>query len=83
MAATVTLPICCVCKQVSDERIGAAAQGEWTQLQTVLDRYHMSQDGFRLSHTYCPSCYKRQARAWRVPSTAPLPAQAGSSKRAS
>jgi hypothetical protein len=67
MVATVTLSICCVCKKVSDERIGTHV--EWTNLHAYLVRHHIDQDGVQLSHTYCPSCYKRQARAWRVPST--------------
>jgi len=68
MAALVTLPICCVCNQVPDEDIGASSQKEgWTALELYLNRHPMDQAGFQLSHTYCPSCFKRQARAWRVP----------------
>ncbi len=72
MAVTPTLPICCVCGQVSDGRAGASVEVEWTQLQTYLDRHRIDQNGIRLSHTYCPSCYKKQARVWQVPPTAPL-----------
>jgi uncharacterized protein (UPF0212 family) len=72
MAVTQILPICCVCGQVSDRRAGASVEGEWTQLQTYLDRHHIDQTSIRLSHTYCPSCYQQQARVWRVPPHAPL-----------
>lgn len=70
MATITTLPICCQCKQVSDERIGASAEVGWTHLQTYLDRHHIDQGGVQLSHTYCPSCYDKQARAWFLPSAA-------------
>jgi hypothetical protein len=72
MTVISTLPICCICGQVSDEQAGASVEVEWTQLQTYLDRYHMDQASIRLSHTYCPSCYKKQAQVWRVLPTAPL-----------
>jgi len=72
MAVLSTLPICCVCGKVSEERAGASVEVEWTQLQTYLDRHRIDQDAIRLSHTYCPSCYKQQARVWQVHLPSPL-----------
>jgi hypothetical protein len=74
MAVTLILPICCVCGQVSDRGVDASVQGEWTELQTYLDRHRIDQTGIRLSHTYCPSCYKQQARVWQIPPDVPLSA---------
>ena len=68
MIATITLPICCMCKQVSEEEVGPPAQVDWTPLEIYLYRHHLGQDDVRLTHTYCPSCFEIQARAWRVPS---------------
>ena len=75
MTMTPTLPICCVCGQVSYERAGASVvEVEWTQLKTYLDRHRIDQAGIRLTHTYCPSCYNTQAREWRLLPPAPLAA---------
>lgn len=74
MAVTAILPICCMCEQVSDRQAGASVEEEWTQLQTYLERHRIDQSVIRLSHTYCPSCYEKQARVWQVPPHAPLSA---------
>ena len=70
VAAIVTLPICCMCKRVSDDEDGSSP-AVWTKLHTYLDRHHLRQTDFQLSHTYCPVCYSQQARAWHLPHMAP------------
>jgi hypothetical protein len=63
-----TVTICCVCKRVSDKTSGPE---EWVKLKTFLDRHELLEIDVKLSHTYCPSCYDRQARAWLHPKSAP------------
>ena len=59
-----TVAVCCVCKQVAD---GAGSASTWASMSTYLDRHHLQQMDVRLSHTYCPTCYEMQARAWFIP----------------
>jgi len=63
MATIPMLAICCVCKQVAE----GSPSLDWTSMSTYLDRHHLQSADVILSHTYCPSCYERQARAWSLP----------------
>ena len=64
MAIAPMLTVCCVCKQVAES---VAPSSEWTPMSAYLDRHHLQSIDVRLSHTYCPACYERQALAWSVP----------------
>ena len=35
-------------------------------MSAYLERHHLRLSDVRLSHTYCPVCYERQARAWSL-----------------
>ena len=72
MGSVVTVPICCICKRVSDEEDDSSSP-VWMKLQRYLDRHHIQQSDFQLSHTYCPACYSQQARAWHLPHLAAPP----------
>ena len=55
------IPICCVCDQVRDdqqtsERPTGSGLEQWMPLRSLLRLYHVPQDAYRLSHTYCPPC---------------------------
>jgi hypothetical protein len=61
MATLPMLTVCCVCKHV--------AQGEssrWMPMSAFLERHQLRPSDVRLSHTYCPVCYERQAEAWAL-----------------
>jgi hypothetical protein len=64
MATLPMLVVCCVCKQVADEMSPSSG---WTPMSSYLDQHHLQSADVRLSHTYCPVCYERQARAWSIP----------------
>jgi uncharacterized protein (UPF0212 family) len=65
MTATVpTLSACCVCKHVAEP---VSSSIHWTPMATYLERHQLRLSDVRLSHTYCPVCYERQARAWSLP----------------
>lgn len=72
MATLVTLPICCMCKRVSSEESPASGT-VWIKLQKYLDRHHLSHADYQLTHTYCPACFHRQARAWHLHDLASAP----------
>ncbi len=82
MASTLLLPMCCMCKQVA-ERAGSSEV--WMKLKRYQDRHHLDEFEFELSHTYCPVCFNRQARAWHLPVSIPRsrPARRPRSLRAS
>jgi hypothetical protein len=68
---TATVPmlsVCCVCKHVAEP---VSSSVNWTPMSTYLDRHHLNLFDVRVSHTYCPICYERQARAWSLPVTKP------------
>lgn len=69
VAAPFILPVCCLCQQVPDE--GRPGEPGWISLEAYVDRYHLGPLDYRLSHTYCPSCFAEQAKAWDLPSVAP------------
>ena len=55
------IPICCVCDQVRDdqqtsERPTGSGLEQWMPLRPFLRLYHIPQDAYRLTHTYCPRC---------------------------
>jgi hypothetical protein len=56
--------MCCVCKQVAE---GLTLSSHWTSMSAFLNRHHLQSVDVKLTHTYCPTCYKRQARAWSLP----------------
>ena len=65
--STATVPmlsVCCVCKHVAEPD---SSSTHWTPMSTYLERYPLTLIDVRLSHTYCPVCYERQARAWSLP----------------
>jgi hypothetical protein len=65
LSATVPLlSVCCVCKHVAEP---VSSSMHWTPMSAYLERHHLSLIDVRLSHTYCPVCYERQARAWALP----------------
>ena len=64
MVTVPLLAMCCVCKRVAEE---APPSSHWTSMSTYLHRHHLQQGDVKLSHTYCPACYDRQARAWSLP----------------
>ena len=67
-ATVPTLSACCVCKHVAEP---VSSSTYWTPMSTYLERHHLSLSDVRLSHTYCPVCYERQARAWSLPVSKP------------
>jgi hypothetical protein len=77
MATILTIPMCCMCKQVADR---AGSSEVWMKLKRFQDQHYLDKAELQFSHTYCPSCYKRQARAWRLPLV--LRALTSSSRRA-
>jgi hypothetical protein len=58
------LAICCVCKRVSDDAVSPSSA--WIQLSAYLDLNHLQPADLRLSHTYCPPCYKHLSRNWLI-----------------
>jgi len=64
MATIPTLAVCCLCKQVTDT---ASSPEPWQSMPEFLERHHLTKTDVRLSHTYCPACYERQAQAWALP----------------
>ena len=57
----VLIPICCVCDQVRDDQQtseGPTGSGleQWMPLRSFLRLNHISQDAYRLTHTYCLRC---------------------------
>ena len=64
MATVPMLTVCCVCKRVAESVLPSS---HWMSMSTYLDRHHLQSADVRLSHTYCPACYERQARAWSIP----------------
>ena len=58
------LAMCCACKQVAED---AALSSEWTSMSAYLNLHHLQSVDVKLSHTYCPACYDRQASAWSLP----------------
>ena len=69
--STATVPmlsVCCVCKHVAEP---VSSSIHWTPMSIYLERYHLTLIDVRLSHTYCPVCYERQARAWSLPVSKP------------
>ena len=69
MATVPTVTVCCVCKHVAQ---GASPSSRWMPMSAFLERHHLRANDVRMSHTYCPVCYKRQAKAWSLtPKVAP------------
>jgi hypothetical protein len=64
MATIPMLAVCCVCKQVAES---GSPYLHWTSMSGYLSRHHLQTVDVQLSHTYCPACYERQARAWSIP----------------
>jgi hypothetical protein len=64
MATVPLLSVCCVCKHVT-QAVSPSAQ--WTSMSTYLERHQLRPVDVRLTHTYCPVCYERQAQAWSLP----------------
>ena len=55
------IPICCVCDQVRDdqqtsERPTGSGLEQWMPLRSFLRLYGITQDAYKLTHTYCPRC---------------------------
>jgi len=56
------IPMCCVCRQVRDDRPktdGAtrAVPEQWMSLKSLLRLYRITHSQYRLTHTYCPQCF--------------------------
>ena len=49
------LPICCVCGLIR-EQSGCETES-WISKQVFRQSHGIDHSSFRLSHTYCPSCY--------------------------
>ena len=64
MATVPTLSVCCVCKHVTQ---AVSPSAHWTPMSAFLDRHDLRPTDVRLTHTYCPVCYERQAQAWSLP----------------
>jgi hypothetical protein len=73
--AAVSVPlvaVCCVCRQVTDAPAASSQKrSRWIAMEAYLEAHQLQPEDVRLSHTYCPTCYRRQAQAWRVPSRKP------------
>ena len=63
MAIVPMLTVCCVCKHVAQS---SSPSPQWLPMSTFLERHHLQPSDIRLSHTYCPVCYERQAEAWSI-----------------
>lgn len=63
----VIIAACCVCGQVLDDE--PPSETGWMTLDTYLHRHEATRADFQLSHTYCPTCYTIQARAWQLSSS--------------
>jgi hypothetical protein len=62
--AVPVLSVCCVCKHVAPSD---SPSSSWTPMTAFLERHQLRLIDVRLSHTYCPVCYARQAEAWSIP----------------
>ena len=52
---TMILPICCVCGLIRDEP--ASETESWVTKQVFRQAHGIDHSAYRLTHTYCPSCY--------------------------
>ena len=55
------IPICCACDRVrgdqyTGERSTSNGLEQWMSLESFLRLYRISQDAYKLTHTYCPRC---------------------------
>ena len=54
------IPICCVCDRVRDDKQTSERTSNglerWMSLRSFLRLYHIPQDAYKLTHTYCPRC---------------------------
>lgn len=50
------LPICCVCKQIRDDK------GYWNHFETYISEYSEA----KFSHTYCPDCRQKAFDEYQV-----------------
>ena len=57
--ATMTqiLPICCVCGLIREE--SESKSESWVTKQNFRKAHGIDHSAFRLTHTYCPSCYRQ------------------------
>jgi hypothetical protein len=62
--ASQIVAVCCACKQVAED---GTPSSNWISMSTFLNRHQLQSVDMKLSHTYCPACYERQARAWSLP----------------
>ena len=53
---TAILPICCVCGLVRDDA-GSSRSETWVTKHVFRENHGVDHSAFRLSHTYCPTCY--------------------------
>ncbi len=51
------VPVCCVCGLLSDEA-GPLTDERWVTKQTFRETHGVESGAYRLSHTYCPVCYR-------------------------
>lgn len=56
------IPMCCVCRQVRDDPPKTdlptrAVSEQWMSLKSILRLYRIAENGYRLTHTYCPQCF--------------------------
>ena len=54
---TMKLPVCCVCGLIR-ETAGPEPES-WVTKQVFRRTHGIDHSAFRLTHTYCPSCYKQ------------------------
>lgn len=62
MNQTAWIPICCVCRQVRDDRQESdestrAVREQWVSLRFLLRLHRIAGNEYRLTHTYCPRCF--------------------------
>jgi hypothetical protein len=64
MAKTTWIPICCVCRQVRDDRQKGDRPTrndveKWMSLGSFLRLYRIARSEYKLTHTYCLRCLEQ------------------------
>ena len=55
MTQRTILPICCVCGLIRDDT--GSEKESWVTKHVFQQSHGIEYSAFRLTHTYCPSCY--------------------------
>ena len=55
LTQTMLLPICCVCGLIRDST--ESPTETWVTKKVFRETHNEEASAYRLTHTYCPSCY--------------------------